>query len=433
MPTSRDVLPARWRVGGSLRRHAAPHAVAVLFVGLATVVGAVAALAFQWISARALGVESFGLLGAFLGILNVAAVASAALQNTVAVRTAEIIPLADAVTPRRRGPSEATILGVGGALVVVAFAPLLVHTLDTTFEVVLLAAAAIPLAFWMSEAVGVIQGAGRSAEAVWWTTISLVGRVALLLVAWALGLGVGGVLAAVLVSVGVAVLGSRVSARKVHRAGQALFSRTGVTVLLLSMVSAWVVNSDVIVIRATAAGTVAGNFASAAVLVKASFLLPAALSVYLLPRFVSNRGNERLVRLGQRVTVGLTAVSGIALAVVFGLLGSLIVRLVYGPSYAATAPLLFPLALAYLPWIMAQSVLIRLTARASRPAVVVLVVAAVVQLVAFLVVAPDVTALIRVQGVVGVVVLAVLFELVRRLKYVQIPEQGIPEQEGSVT
>lgn len=416
MLTSRDGLLARWRLAGTLRVHAAPHAVPVLLVGLATVVGALAAFIFQVISARAIGPQDFGLLAAFLAILNVAAVASSALQNTVAVQTAEVssYPAASTATARR-GPSDATMLGLGGAIVVAAFTPVLVRALDATPMVVLLAAAAIPLSFWLAEAVGVLQGAGRSVGAVWWTTISLLARVALMLVVLALGLGIGGVLAAVLLGTGAAVVGAGVPARRLRHAGRGVFARTGVTVLLLSLVFAWLANSDVIILRATAPGVAAGNFASAAVLVKAAFLLPATLSVYLLPRFVRNRRNRRLVRLGERVSVAVTAVSGVTLALVFWSLGDQIARLIYGPAFAQGGELLFPLSLAYLPWITAQSVLIRLTAHASLPAFTALVVAAVLQVTGFVIAAPDVTAVIWVQAVVGAAVLAAFLDLVRRL------------------
>jgi O-antigen/teichoic acid export membrane protein len=416
MSTSQDGLTARSRVAASLRGHAGPHAVPVLLVGIATVVGVLAALAFQVISARAIGPEEFGLLAAFLAIINVAAFGSASLQNAVAVRTAEITTGPDASVPAsRRRPSEATIIGLGGALVVAALAPVLVRTLNATPAVVLLAAAVIPLSFWLSEAVGVLQGVGRSDVATWWSSISLIARLALVLVALVFGLGIGGVLVAVFLGTALAVVGAGVPARRARHVSFRVFSSTGVTVLLVSLAFAWLVNADVIILRAASSGTVAGHFASAAILVKAAFILPSTLSVYLLPRFVRNRGNDQLVRVGERVTLAVTAISGALLALVFWLFGDLVARLVFGPAFAETGALLLPLWLAYIPWLTAQSVLIRLTAHAFRPAVVVLGVAAVAQAVGLVLAAPNVTAMIWVQGVIGIGVLAAFLDFVRRL------------------
>ncbi len=409
------------RRAGALRGHAASHAVPVLLMGGATVLGALAAFLYQVISARALGPADFSLLAAFLAILNVAAIASSALQNTVAVRTAEVAAGVDGAHPApghgpaaRRRPSEATMLGLLGGVLVAASSPVLVRTLDTTVPVVLLAAAAVPLSFWLSEAVGLLQGAGRSIGAVWWTTVSLLARVALLLLSLALGLGIGGVLASALLATGLAVVGATLPARRVPHPGRAVLSRTGVVVLVLSLLSAWLVNADVIVLRATASGEAAGNFASAAILVKASFMLPSTLSVYLLSRFVRNRGNGALMRLGSRLTVGITAAAGVVLALVFSVAGELVGRLVYGGQFDQAGALLLPLSLAYLPWIIAQSVLIRLTASASRPAVAVLLVASLVQAVGFLLAAPDVHAVIAVQGGLGAAVLAAFLVIVGR-------------------
>jgi len=410
------IRPVAVAGSGGLRQHAASHAMPILLVGVATVVGALAALAFQVLSARALGPRDFGLLAAFLAILNVAAIGSSALQNSVAVKTAEVgRPDVAAPMSARRGPSEATILGLAAAVLVAAFSPALVRSLNATFMVVLLSAAAIPLSFWLAEAVGVMQGVGRSLGAVWWTTLSLLARVALVLLSVVLGLGIGGVLVAVLLGTAVATVGASVPARHIPHPRVAVFTRSGLTVLLLSLTFAWLANADVIVLRAGASEVVAGTYASAAILVKASFLLPSTLSLYLLPRFVRNRGNRELTRMGESVTVGVTAVAGVALALTFWLIGDVVVRIVYGASFSDGADLLLPLALVYLPWTIAQSVLIRLTAEASRMAALTVVVVAVVQLLGFLLAVPDVAAVLWVQAALGVAVLAIFLLLVRRL------------------
>jgi O-antigen/teichoic acid export membrane protein len=144
-------------------------------------------------------------------------------------------------------------------------------------------------------------------------------------------------------------------------------------------------------------------------------MLPSTLSVYLLPRYVRNRDNEELVRFGEWVTAGVTVGCGLAVTAVFWFFGDLIARLLYGAAFTSTGELLFLLSLAYLPWITAWGVFIRLIARGSRPAVVVLVIATVLQVAGYLAAVPNVTALIWVQAVMGIAVLIGFFVLVRLL------------------
>lgn len=417
----RTALPIGAQLSASIRRHVTAHALPVLAIGSISAVGALAAFAFQVITVRALGPAAFGLLAAFLAILNVAAIASSALQNAVAVRTAEGLALGDRPPARRRRPSEATVIGLGGAAIVAALTPVLVDALHTSTSVVLLAAAAIPLSFWLSDSVGALQGAGRAFGAVGWTTASLLARVALVLVALALGLGIAGVLASVLAATAVSTIAAAAAARRIPRPARAVFSAAGITVLALSLTFAWLINADVIIVRAGADGVLAGNYASAAVLVKASFMLPATLSIYLLPRFVRSRGDVALARAGERITVGFTVAAGALLALVLGLFGTQVAQLIYGAGYEGAGRLLWPLALAYLPWTTAQSVLIRLTAEASQASVVVVVVAGVLQIAGFLLTLPDVAALLWVQGVLGLAVLAAFLVLSRRLDRTSSP------------
>lgn len=406
------------RLSTGFRAHAASHAVPVLLIAVATVVGAVCALIFQLVSARALGPGAFGLLAAFLAILNVAAIASSALQNSVAVATAHALtrPGWRDEPTSRWAPSDATVLGMGSAVLVGACAPLLAASLDTTVPIVLIAAASIPLSFWLSDAVGVLQGIGKSTGAVAWTTASMLARVGLVLLAIAFDLGIGGVLASVVLGTGGAALGAHLVARRVPHPRRSVFTGTGMTVLLMTMCFAWLINADVIILRSAAPADVAGHYASAAILVKAAFMLPATLSLYLLPRFVRNRDNHRLVRVGERLTIGITLLSGVALTLVFWLAGDLVVSLAYGSSFDQSGEYLVPLALVYIPWMTGQSVLIRLTADASRGAALVTGGAVCCQAVGFAVAMPDVGAVMWVQAALGLVVVAALAALAWRTR-----------------
>jgi O-antigen/teichoic acid export membrane protein len=141
------------------------------------------------------------------------------------------------------------------------------------------------------------------------------------------------------------------------------------------------------------------------VLVRAGFLIPSTLSLYLLPRFVRNRDNPRLSRVGVLVTLGLSLATSGAMILVFALFGDALIELLYGSAYSGSASLLVPAALAYTPWIAAQGLLIKMTSSASRAAMLTLLVATVAQWVTFTVVIPNVPAMLVAYGFIGAAVL----------------------------
>lgn len=385
--------------------HLRSHAKGLSAVAIATIVGVVASFVFQIVSARYLAPADFGLLAAFFVVVNVAAIGSSSLQNLVTVHTASALTDAVEEERRHRWPVDALVLGGIGLGVVAALSPLLAGLLDTQVWIILAAAACIPLSFLFAQYLGLLQGSGRVASAVWWSTQSLVIRVALTAVVVLVGLGLSGVIGAVVAATLVALIGAWWAARSIPRPIQGAFSVAGLIIIVLTISFAWLTSSDVLLLRAGASETLAGHYAAVAVLVKAAFLLPSTLSLYLLPRFVRNRDNPRLVRLGVLATAGLAAVTGIALVLFFLLFGPLVISLLYGPAYEQAAELLVPVSLAYLPWIVAQGMLIRMTASASKVAAAVLVLSVAGQWVAFTSVIPDVAALLVWQAVIGSVVL----------------------------
>ena len=158
----------RSRLGGHVRAHARGLAA----VGVATIVGVGASFIAQVVSARYLAPADFGLFSAFLVIVNVAAVGSSSLQNTVTVHTAASTVGSGHSRPSKRWPWEAIVVGVVGGGAVAIVSPLLAAQLDTSLGVVLAAAASIPLTFVFADALGLLQGSGNVAKAVWWTTVA---------------------------------------------------------------------------------------------------------------------------------------------------------------------------------------------------------------------------------------------------------------------
>lgn len=372
-------------------------------MALATAVGIIASFFAQILSARYLAPAEFGLFAAFLVIVNVAAVGSSSLQNTVTVHTAATS--ATSARKTSRWPWEAIAVGFAGGLAVATASPLIAQSLGTDVAVVLAAAASIPLSFVFADALGLLQGNGDVAKAVWWTTASQLVRVTLIVVAVLIGAGIGGVIGAVIASIAICLVGAEFAARRVPRPETGAFSITGATIIVLTVTFAWLTTSDVIFLRAGAPEDVVGAYAAVTVLVRAGLIVPATLSLYLLPRFVRNRDNPRLSRVGVLMTLGVSFATSAAMLLLFALLGDWIVALLYGDRYQAAVALLVPTALAYLPWIAAQGLLIKMTSSASKSAAAILVGAVIVQWAAFTVVIPDVSAMLWAYGLLGVGVL----------------------------
>ncbi|WP_395639731.1 oligosaccharide flippase family protein [Pseudolysinimonas sp.] len=389
-----------------LRRHGR----AFLGVGLVSAAGIVAALGFQVLTGRFLGPEAYGLLAAFMAIVSIGATGSSALQNSVAVGTAAAIAADSPQVSRRRFDSslvEALVIGVAASLLVFAAAPTLAGMLKSGTLAVILAGCTMLPAFLLARSLGILQGSGRSRSVATWTTTGQVLRVALVVLVVLLSLGAVSTLIAVIASTAVITVGAFIHATRtrVHPTASA-FSANSVVVILLTVAFAWVTNIDVVLVRANASELAAGSFAAAAVVTKTIFLVPGMLALYLLPRFVSRREDVARSRAGVTFTIGIIGIGAVGIFVVLLFAAGPIVRLLFGEGYELTAAWLPWLSLAYLPWAMAQGLLIRLSAIASKTALVVVVVAAIAQWVLAHAVLPDLTLMIVVIGSLGVVVLA---------------------------
>ncbi len=397
--------------GSGASGHMRAHALALSMVGVASIVGALAAFAFQVATARLLGTEDFGLLAAFFAIVNVAAIGSSALQNSVTVQTATLV---DAAPGGARVPLDALLLGLVGGALVAALAGPLGAALGTSTWIVVMAATSIPMSFVFAAYLGRIQGAGRAGAAVSWSTASLLIRLAIAAPALLLGAGVGGAVGAVVVASALALVGAAITARKSPAPPSAVLTSSGVIVMVITIALAWLTSADVFYLRVYAGAENAGAYAAVAVLVKATFILPSTLSMYLLPRFARNRSNPQLTRLGVCLSVASSALAGLAILLVFWLTGSLVIDVIYGHQFASSSAYLVPVAAAYLPWIVLQGMLIQLTSSASLAAAITLAGAVGVQWVVFFVLLPDVHAALTGFGVLGVLLCAVLALYIRR-------------------
>lgn len=387
--------------GPAASGHVSHHAKALVGVLAVSAVGVLATAGFQLVVIRGLGPTDYGLLASFLALINVASIGSAALRNSVAVATAEA--RGGEVAGRRRfdgSTIEALVLGGLCTVGILAASPLLGGG-DVPALALVFAALTVGPYFLFARAQGLLQGAARARAVVLWSTGTQVAQLVLSVAALMLGLSAVGVLGALLLTSVLGTVGASLQARRSGLAtGPGVFGAGTVVVLLLTIAFTWLTSMDVVLVRGGAPADLAGGYAAAATVVKTVLIVPSTLSLYLLPRFVNRRDDVAMTRLGVTVTMGISLAAGLAMAGLVTVLRDLVVA-IFGAGYEATGEMLPLLALSWIPWAMAQGLLIRLTAASSRTGVVALVVLAVAQWIVGRAVLPDVDAFIVANGAVG--------------------------------
>lgn len=398
------------RISALFSQHGRP----LLLIAVVSALGIIASAGIQVVSSRGLGPQGFGLLASFLAIINVVAIGSGALRNSVAVVMAETRLTTPIIDSRRRRLDsslvEALILGAVCTVGILIVSPLLASSLETNLTALVLTAAIVVPYFLFARAQGLLQGAGDSRSVVWWSTSAQVFQLLLAAGALALGYGATGILVVYFVTVVLGAVGSTYQARRllIPRIRKP-FSVNSSVVLLLTITFAWLTNADVILVRAGTSELVAGSFAAAAVLVKTTLILPATLSLYLLPKFVNRRNDARMTNLGVNATLGITFLSGIAMFVLVAVAGELLVSILFGSEYHLSVTYLPGMALMWLPWAMSLALLMRITAVASKSGLVVLVLVAAAQWVGASALLPDVFAMMFFNGLLGTGTLVGLF------------------------
>lgn len=390
------------------------HGRPLLVIAVVSALGIVASAGIQIVASRGLGPQGFGLLASFLALINVVAIGSAALRNSVAVIMAETQFSTSKINSRPRlidtSMIEAIVLGGICTLGILLVSPLLASSLETNATAFILAAAIVVPYFLFARAQGLLQGSGDSRSVVWWSTSAQVTQLVLAAGALALGYGAIGILVVYLVTVILGTIGSTLQAKSLSiPRTRKPFSMNSSVVLLLTITFAWLTNVDVILVRSGTSELVAGSFAAAAVLVKTTLILPATLSLYLLPKFVNRRHDASMTKFGVNATLGITFLSGIAMFVLVLLAGPFLVSLLFGPEFRLSSDFLPGMALMWLPWAMSLALLVRITAVASKSGLALLVVVAATQWIGATALLPDILAMMIFNGLVGTATLAVLF------------------------
>lgn len=318
-------------------------------VALATGVASLLNFAFQFIAARMLSPQDYGLFLSLLTVLTVIGAAGTGFQALAARSVSSKISWSP--TPKYLDRTTRQVLVVS----VVALAALLVLAgpmggfLGSPLVNLVVVAVSIPVLFVQSIALGRLQGAG-----------ALIGVAAVgLFVAGAKVVGVllGFVLPVsvpylLLLLMTVNVLSLVVSASRVRRTGSlntSLLTRTGTMVIVAQFCYWGLAGVDVVIARGRLAELDAGYFAAAATLAKTVLFLPGLITMFVLPH-AGNLWNDAASRrvLAKRALV-VTVLISLGATVALYFLGSVMVGFAFGPTYVEAVRYVAPLALSYVP------------------------------------------------------------------------------------
>lgn len=378
--------------------------------------GILASAVFQLIAIRSLGATDYARFAAYVAVINIVAIGSAALRNSVAVAAAggsEKFLTGRLPLSRDGSRVEAIVLSVISiAMMLVSVLPM---NLSSGFnaEPLILSALIIIPSFFFARSQGFIQGRGKPQSVVYWTTGMQILQVLALLVVSFRGISVNEVLAVMAITSLLGAIGAGFQVRiKKFMTPNPAFTAESVIVLLLTIVFAWLTNIDVLYVSTQGAAS-SGFYAANAVLVKTTFIIPTALMLYMLPRFARLRAKGDFTKRETNPSLVITSVSAVLVFMVFFAFGNPIIQLLYGDAYAPGATLLPWMSLMWLPWVLVQTALIPLTAFASKAAVIVLLFGALAQWITASFCLPNLGLFMTLNGVLGSVIFAGLLFLQR--------------------
>jgi O-antigen/teichoic acid export membrane protein len=370
--------------------------------------GIFAAFLFQILTARTLGPMDFSLFAAFIAIVNIGAIGSSALQNSVTVQTARLIATGRTRAKTKPDPTliEATAMGSVLFIAIFLFSSPLARALSAPTWVVLLAGTSVILSFLMARNMGIMQGVGRALSTVSLTSSHSIVRLILGSSVFVVSFGFGGLVAVVMVSLLIVTVWSAIYLRRIPiRPTQSPFNRVTVSVFLSTVAFAWLTNVDVIFLRALADPLDSGNYAVVALLVKTAFIVPGTLSLYFLPKLIHTHKKAS----GLSVLMGITGFGVVLLTSFLWFFGPAVIDVFFGSGYQVTADFILLMCVSIFPWVIMQTILIRTNGLATVSAPVILVCGAAIQWLLLTFTLPDVEAMIVSNGILGVVICIALW------------------------
>jgi O-antigen/teichoic acid export membrane protein len=374
---------------------------AIAGVGIASIAGIIATFLFQILTARSLGPADYGLFAAFLAIVNIGAIGSGALQNSVTVQTAH--ELQKTTVPGKNkffDPTliEALAIGFAGLILLLAVSPTLSQSLNASIPVIVIAGLSFPFSFLLARNLGIIQGHGLAQQTVWWSTGAAGIRLILGVIAILLVLGLAGFIGTVIASLVIISIWLALYLRNVPRRPQhAPFNRATIAVLLSTILFAWLTNVDVVFVRALVQPEESGNYAVLASLVKTGFIIPGTLSLYFLPRLVGKTKSSSTLKIPMLITV-----TGILiLTLVLWLLGPQLISLLFGSQYQVSSLLVVIMCFSAAPWVISQTLLIRTNALATLIAPMLLAASTAIQWPVMTLSLPNIENMLILNGLIG--------------------------------
>jgi O-antigen/teichoic acid export membrane protein len=350
---------------------------------------------FHLIAARHLGPARYGDLATLVAISGLISLPLGGVQVWVARSVAQYRAVGDEEAIRwftRRVGRYLAVVATAGTLALLALTPAIQSVLGiaSVAAVMITALTAFP-AIVSSVSWGLAQGLERFGLVSLTYAAGPVARIGLTLLAFAVGLQVGGAMLATLLSMCVGLLlplwalrgwlgPAPEAGRRINR-GEAVRSLLPVIIGLLAITA--LTSDDVVVAKAALSEHAAGIYGSASLIGRVVLYLPAAIITVLLPRVAARtadqRGSADLLAKSAIVTAAFCTV----LTGIYAAGGSTIVRLAFGSSYADAGPLLWRFGIAMSLYAILNVLLVYHLGRGEHHLAWLLGVGAVLQLGAF--------------------------------------------------
>lgn len=327
------------------------HAGAIVLVGVMAL--NLGNYVFHVLSARQLGPELYGDLATLIAISSLIALPLGGVQVWVARYVAHYTAVGDEPAAHWFVRRAMTYTAIGGALLTMAFLAVAwplreALGIASISAVGLTALTAFPAATspitW-----GLAQGLQRFKLIAATYMSGAVARVGLTVLAFGIGLKVGGAVLATLVAMLVALAVPlwvlrrwfRPAASSARRVTRSEAARSLSPVLLGLLAMAALTSVDVVVAKIALTGHEAGIYGSASLVGRVILYLPAAIITVLLPRVAARAADQLKTTDILRRSVVVTLVFCTIATAVYAAAGSLIVRIAFGSEYAEAAGLLW--------------------------------------------------------------------------------------------
>jgi O-antigen/teichoic acid export membrane protein len=307
-------------------------------------------LAFHLAMSRLLDRASYGPLIALIGVLMVVVVPLTAAQTAVTGEVAMRRATAGEVTSIRSSTEHFALIGVAGAAVVLAVAPLargFLH-IGSVMPIVVLGLVLIPALAALAPK-GLLLGQGRFRAVSAAVVAGVVTRLTAGIVLTMAGLGLTGAVAATVAAESVAcvVLLGAARGSLVDRPEKLHVDISGVVGSIAAFTGFWLLMAiGTVLAQHYLPRAAAGSYSAAATAASGALFLPSALCLVAFPTFAATVGRGEVARGALLQALGVVGVVGGAAAAVLVVFPNQAVTLLFGSSYRGPAATIRALAVA---------------------------------------------------------------------------------------